>query len=135
MIIVCLWSGPGLWLASSGRRSGHGRVGRGQWIIGSSGIPFADYPFFPATVFPAATIAWEQVDDIDPLAPPPTVRVGAELLMVSAVHRDKLAEAASQDRPPPPGPATISGQHASRARSAQRRADRPRRAGRPRAGR
>ena len=84
--------------------------GRGQWIIDSSGIPFADYPFFPATVFPAATIAWEQVDDIDPLAPPPTVRVGAELLMVSAVH-------------------------ASCARSAQRRADRPRRAGRPRAGR
>ena len=109
--------------------------GRGQWIIDSSGISFADYPFFPATVFPAATIAWEQVDDIDPLAPPPTVRVGAELLMVSAVHRDKLAEAASQDRPPPPGPATISGQHASRARAAQRRADRPRRAGRPRAGR
>ena len=77
--------------------------GRGQWIIDSNGIPFADYPFFPATVFPAATIAWEQVDDIDPLAPPPTVRVGAELLMVSAVH-------------------------ASCARSAQRRADRPRRA-------
>ena len=27
-------------------------------------ITFANYPFFPATVFPAATIAWEQTDDI-----------------------------------------------------------------------
>lgn len=47
---------------------------------------------FPATVFPAATIAWAQVDDIDLLAPPPTVWVGGELLLVSAVDRDKLAE-------------------------------------------
>ena len=74
--------------------------GRGQWIIGSSGITFADYPFFPATVFPSATIAWEQVDDIDLLAPPPTVRVGAELLMVSAAHRDKLAEHAARHHIP-----------------------------------
>ena len=74
--------------------------GRGQWVIDSSGITFADYPFSPATVFPGATIAWEQVDDIDLLAPPPTVRVGAELLMVSAFHRDKLAGYAERYRIP-----------------------------------
>lgn len=74
--------------------------GRSQWIIDSSGITFVDYPFYPATVFPAATIGWEQVDDIDLLAPPPTVRVGGELLMVSAVHRDKLAGYAGRHRIP-----------------------------------
>lgn len=77
-----------------------GGRGGGRWILDSSGITFADYPFFPATVFPSATIAWEQVDDIDLLAPPPTVRVGAELLMVSAVHRDELAGYAARHRIP-----------------------------------
>jgi len=73
--------------------------GHGRWVIGSGGSPFADYPFFPATVFPAATIAWEQIDDIHLRALHPTVRVGAELLVVPARHKDELKEHAERRIP------------------------------------
>lgn len=76
------------------------RVSRERWVFDSDGISFADYPFFPASVFPAGRVAATDIDDIDLLAPPPTVRVGAELLYVSAVHRDELKEFAETHRIP-----------------------------------
>jgi hypothetical protein len=73
--------------------------GHGRRVIGSGGSP-SPTTRSSATVFPAATIAWEQIDDIHLRALHPTVRVGAELLVAPARHKDERKEHAERRRIP-----------------------------------
>jgi hypothetical protein len=62
----------------------------GEVVINSDSIIFEQYPFQPSIVFNKATIAASDMIDIDIDAAPPSVRVGDELIFVSAMQRDEL---------------------------------------------
>jgi hypothetical protein len=61
-----------------------------RWTFEPDGITFVDYPFYPASVHPTGHLEAGRIDDVDLGAWPPAVRVGNELLMVSAGYRDDL---------------------------------------------
>ncbi|MCZ8023657.1 MAG: hypothetical protein O9294_18000 [Cytophagales bacterium] len=65
-------------------------VDLGQVTIGQDTITFADYPFEPSKAFKQATFKQSDIDDIDATGHPPTIKVGDELLFVSAKQKDDL---------------------------------------------
>jgi hypothetical protein len=65
-------------------------VDLGHAIIGQNTITFVGYPFEPSKAFKQATFQPSDIDNIDPTGYPPTIKVGEELLFVSAKQTDEL---------------------------------------------
>ena len=65
-------------------------VDLGQVIIGQDSITFVGYPFEPSKAFKQATFQPSDIDNINPTGYPPTIKVGEELLFVSANQKDEL---------------------------------------------
>jgi hypothetical protein len=65
-------------------------VDLGEVTIGQDTITFTDYPFKPSIAFKQATFKPSDIDNIDPTGYPPTIKVGNELLFVSAKQKDEL---------------------------------------------
>lgn len=72
-------------------------VDLGQVTIGQSTITFTDYPFEPSIAFNQATFKPSDIDNIDPTGYPPTIKVGDELLFVSAKQKDELIKFAANN--------------------------------------
>ncbi len=62
----------------------------GEVVINSDSITFEQYPFQPSIVFAPQSITASDIIDIEIDAAPPALRVGNELLFVSAMQRDEL---------------------------------------------
>jgi hypothetical protein len=65
-------------------------VDLGEVTIGQDTITFTDYPSKPSIAFKQATFKPSDIDNIDPTGYPPTIKVGNELLFVSAKQKDEL---------------------------------------------
>lgn len=65
-------------------------VDLGEVTIGQDILTFTDYPFRPSIAFKQATFKPSDIDNIDPTGYPPTIKVGNELLFVSAKQKDEL---------------------------------------------
>lgn len=76
--------------STSKKEVGELLVDLGQVTIGQDTITFIDYPFEPSIAFKQATFKLSDIDDIDPTGYPPTIKVGDELLFVSAKQKDEL---------------------------------------------
>jgi hypothetical protein len=83
--------------STSKKEVGELLVDLGQVTIGQDTISFVDYPFEPSKAFKQATFRPSDIDDIDPTGYPPTIKVGDELLFVSAKQKDELIKFVSDN--------------------------------------
>lgn len=72
-------------------------VDLGQVIIGQDTITFVNYPFEPSVAFKQATFTAAEIDTIDPTGYPPTIKIGDELLFLSATQQDALKKFAADN--------------------------------------
>jgi len=72
-------------------------VDLGQVHIEQHTITFVNYPFEPSIAFNHATFTAAEMDNIDPTGYPPTIKVGDELLFLSATQQDALKKFAADN--------------------------------------
>jgi hypothetical protein len=69
-----------------------GNIGDVRFAPGA--VVFHSYPYPGARVYPSGEVAWSEVEEVDPDAAPPELRVRGETLFISATHKDELRRAA-----------------------------------------
>lgn len=77
---------------------------RDEWLVSPGAVTIGDdflnighYPFEPSAAFGQITLHASQMDDLDVTSAPPTIRMGNELIFLTAEKRSELRDFASRN--------------------------------------